>query len=236
MIDKALNKGIDVAHRRLDQAHAVALKLHRKVPARYWIATGALIGAIVAGCIAGYLQRDFGKRNLEYQPWPDMSISKAAESQMVYGRAEGDKIISPLPRGATDLLPPEGTVYAGQQFYDLAAKEIDKAKPRTSPIAGIGGADRDAALARGKEVFMHVCQACHGVDGIGQAPVTLYGVPAPTIANKLIRDRYTDGELFHIITHGTQNGNMPAHAAHVKIDDRWKVILYLRKLQQEARE
>lgn len=236
MIDKVLNKGIDVAAQKLDQAKAVGEVLHRRIPSRYWIAVGALIGAIASGCIAGYLQRDFGKRNLEYQPWPDMSISKAAESQMVYGEGEGDDFRSPLPRGATDMAPPEGTVYAGQKFYDLAAREFDKAKPRTSPIAGISGAERDNALARGKEVFKHVCQACHGVDGIGQAPVTLYGVPAPTIANKLIRDRYTDGELFHIITHGTQNGNMPAHAVNVKYDDRWKVILYLRKLQQEAKE
>lgn len=230
MIDKVLNKGVDVAIGRLDAAKDVAVAAHRRVPARYWIATGALIGAIVAGCIAGYLQRDFSKRNLEYQPWPDMSVSKAAESQTVYADGEG---ISPLPWGVTDMPPPEGTVYRGQQFYDLAAGDMEKAKGRANPLAGLTGAEREAAIARGAEVFKWTCQGCHGVAGVGNAPVSRYGVPAPRIADNVVRDRYTDGEMFHVITWGIRT--MKPHAVHVKIEDRWKVILYLRDLQQEAK-
>lgn len=232
MIDKVLNKGIDVAAGQLERAKDVAIALHKRVPARFWIATGALIGAIVAGCIAGYLQRDFGQRNLEYQPWPDMSISRAAESQMLFEDSDGN---SPLPRHATDLAPPEGTVYRGQRFYDLKATQYDEAKARTSPYAGATGKDRDAYLARGKEVFHWVCQSCHGFDGVGSAPVTQFGVPAPKIADKTVHDKYTDGDIFHIITFGSKNGNMAPHAVHVKLDDRWKVILYLRKLQEGAK-
>jgi len=233
MIDKVLNKGIDVAAAQLDRCKDIAVALHKRAPSRYWIATGALIGAIVAGCLAGYLQRDFGKRNLEYEPIPDMSKSVAAESQYVYGRGEGEDFTSPLPRGATDLVPPDGTVYRGQQFYSLRGDEMEKSKTLVNPYAGLSGEKRDEVLARGKELFRWTCQGCHGVDGVGSAPVTHYGVPAPKIADKVIQDRYTDGEIFHIITYGIRN--MKPHASHVKPDDRWKLVTYLRKLQREAK-
>lgn len=230
MIDKVLNGGIDVAVKQLDKAKDVAVALHTKVSARYWIGMGALIGALVAGGMAAYLQRDFGKRNIEYEPIPDMSRSKAAESQEVFVDADGN---SPFADGRTDREPAEGTVYRGQKFYTLGAGEMAKAKGMANPLASATSAEREAAVARGKEVFLHICQACHGVDGVGNAPVVPYGMPAPKIADKAVRDKYTDGELFHIITHGINN--MPAHATHVKIDDRWKVIQYLRKLQAEAK-
>lgn len=230
MIDKVLNKGIDITAKQLDRAKDVAVALHTKAPVRYWIATGALIGAIVAGCLAAYMQRDFGKRNLEYQPMPDMSVSRAAESQMFYADSEGK---SPFADGRTDRVPPEGTVYRGQKFYGLGASEMEKSKLLVNPLASATATEREAAVARGKEMFKWTCQTCHGVDGVGNAPVTQYGVPAPKIADKVVSDRYTDGELFHIITHGIRT--MPAHASHVKIDDRWKLIQYLRKLQREAK-
>src|ERR1019366_184523 len=40
-----------------------------------------------------------------------------------------------------------------------------------------------------------------------------------------------DGALFHIITFG--RNLMPAHGSQVAVDDRWKVIHYLRDLQRQ---
>lgn len=226
MIDKVLNTGVDVTVRQLDKVKDLAVAAHKKAPARYWIATGALLGAILAGLVAGYLQRDFGKRNLEYQPLPDMSISKAAESQQVYADDAGN---SPFADARTDREPAEGTVYRGQRFYHLGPAEMEKSKALVNPLAAATGGEREAALARGRDLFRFTCQGCHGVDGVGNAPVVPFGVPAPKIADTVVRDRYTDGELFHVITYGIRT--MPAHASHVKYDDRWKLILYLRKLQ-----
>jgi mono/diheme cytochrome c family protein len=231
VIDKVLNGGIDVAVRQLDKCKDVAVALHRRVGARYWIGVGALVGALLAGGVAGYLQRDFGKRNIEYQPIPDMSVSKAAESQRVYADADGN---SPFADGRTDREPPEGTVYRGQRFSPVAENEYEKSKLLVNPVAAMTTAQREAVIARGKDVFRHICQGCHGVDGVGNAPVVAYGMPAPRIADKVVADRYTDGELFHIVTYGRLN--MPAHASHMNIDDRWAVIEYLRKLQREARQ
>jgi hypothetical protein len=38
--------------------------------------------------------------------------------------------------------------------------------------------------------------------------------------------------MFHIVTYG--QGNMPALAAQVRRDDRWKVILAVRDMQRRA--
>jgi hypothetical protein len=39
-------------------------------------------------------------------------------------------------------------------------------------------------------------------------------------------------ELFHIITYG--RGNMPAHAGQVSAEDRWRAMVHIRRLQDQA--
>jgi len=41
-----------------------------------------------------------------------------------------------------------------------------------------------------------------------------------------------DGQLFHILTFG--QGNMPAHAAQLSREDRWKAVVHIRTLQSKA--
>ena len=42
-----------------------------------------------------------------------------------------------------------------------------------------------------------------------------------------------DGEIYHSITLGF--GGMGAHGSQIRPDDRWKLVLYIRKLQEESR-
>jgi hypothetical protein len=58
------------------------------------------------------------------------------------------------------------------------------------------------------------------------------GVPPPAslTADKAVQMK--DGELFHIITFGQRN--MPSLESQLSREDRWKVILHLRSLQQKA--
>lgn len=237
MIDKPLNKGIDIAAEQLDKAKEAVEHVHDTQPARTWIAFGAVVGAVLAGAVAAWLLRDFGQRNIEYMP--DMAYSKAWESQTTHDYAVdyGDYTeILPehfVRRGTPDMPPPPGTIYRGQKTLDLPAgmDGLEQASELTNPYADAEGDELDKLLKRGEKLFIHTCQTCHGVDGVGQAPVTAYGIGAPTIANATIRDKWTDGEIFHIITHGYNT--MPAHGAHVKYDDRWIVIRYLRELQKD---
>lgn len=239
-MQQVFDKIIDAKVAALDKARDIVVKHEKKQPTRLWIGLGALAGAVIAGLIAGYLQRDFSMRNVEYMP--DMAYSKAWEAQQMHHYPEwlpkeGE---APLPNsianwGTADMPPPEGTVYRGQRKISYpggteglaAAREAYAAGEFVNPYAGTEDED---VLKRGKRLFLMNCQGCHGVDGIGGAPVTKYGVGAPATATAVTRDKYNDGEIFHIITYGINT--MPAHASHVDYDDRWKVIRYLRKLQE----
>ncbi|MBX3460947.1 MAG: c-type cytochrome [Planctomycetes bacterium] len=232
-MQKVFDKVVDTHVGALEKAHDFVVKSNKGQPARIWIGTGALIGAIIAGVVAGYLQRDFGKRNIEYLP--DMAYSKAWESQQMHHYPEWDN--NPLPNpiaawGTADMPPPEGTVYRGQKWLDIPAGPDGLAAARhlAYPYAGVSGAQKQAVLNRGQRLFKMNCMGCHGVDGVGNAPVTKYGVGAPVLANATVREKYTEGQFFHIITHGINT--MPAHASHVDYDDRWKIVAYLRSLQE----
>ncbi|HXU09678.1 MAG TPA: cytochrome c, partial [Blastocatellia bacterium] len=83
-------------------------------------------------------------------------------------------------------------------------------------------------LARGQQVFNNYCAVCHGATGAGDGPlIPKYPNPPAYATDK--SKALADGNMFHVITLG--RNNMPSHAAQVSVDDRWKLILYIRKLQ-----
>jgi mono/diheme cytochrome c family protein len=238
-LQQTFDKVVDAKIAALEKSREFVVKHERRQPLRVWIGMGALIGAILAGIVAGYLQRDFGKRNIEY--FPDMAYSKAWEAQQLHHYPQWLNV-APLPAriaewGTADMPPPDGTVYRGQRRLAFSGEDgMAQARQAyvdgefVNPYSGLEGAELDAVLRRGNRMFIKNCQACHGVDGIGSAPVTRFGVGAPALNTAVVREKYNNAELFYIITHGINT--MPAHASHVNYDDRWKVIMYLRKLQE----
>lgn len=238
----ALNKAIDVQAVVLDKARDFAVDAEKRFSARAWIGVGTLAAALVCAVSAGFLLRDFSKRNFEW--FPDMGYSEAWESQTTHDYAHDfDKYTEALPPyidkwGTAEMPPPEGTVYVGQRWLEVPedvrtdqVKRLAWAKANLRMPGEIAGGDGlDATLKRGRELFRHNCQGCHGVDGVGNAPVTKFGIGAPTLASATVRNKYSDGELFDIITHGINT--MPAHKSHVDYDDRWIVVRYLRELQR----
>jgi mono/diheme cytochrome c family protein len=90
-------------------------------------------------------------------------------------------------------------------------------------------------LARGKTVYTTFCIGCHGISGKGDGHLftsKLYPLkPRSLVADNAVKLR--DGEIFHSITLGF--GSMGAHGTQILPADRWKIILYIRKLQEEAK-
>jgi len=89
-------------------------------------------------------------------------------------------------------------------------------------------------VERGQFIFTTFCIGCHGATGAGDGQLYssgLYPLKPRTLSGD-VASKLKDGEIFHTITVGF--GSMGAHGAQVKADDRWKVVKYIRKLQQDA--
>jgi mono/diheme cytochrome c family protein len=164
-------------------------------------------------------ERDVRHTNYELLPETQMAYSVAYES------------FAPNPNfsdGMTLRVPPIGTIARGQMpwHYQPTPEDALRAgQELQNPFS-----EKDAARQeRGSFVFANFCQVCHGPIGQGDGPITQAGFPppAPLLAERAVQMR--DGQMFHVLTFGQQN--MPPFAAQLSRQDRWSVILYVRKLQ-----
>jgi mono/diheme cytochrome c family protein len=87
----------------------------------------------------------------------------------------------------------------------------------------------------GKKIYGTFCAGCHGAGGDGDGILytsKLYPLKPRTLSsgNSLI---LKDGEIYHSITLGF--GSMGAHGAQIAPEDRWKLVLYIRTLQEDGK-
>lgn len=187
--------------------------------ARLWIVGAAALLLIVL--VGGKLLRpDHKQRNFEFMP--DMAYSPAYAS------------LTPnpnFPDGMTQRRPVAGTVAQGYPPLHYQATPADAARAGEELTNPFGAGD-SLALSRGAVVYATFCQVCHGPTGAGDGIVARRGYPPPPSLTAEHARTIKDGQIFHILTYG-QN-NMPSYVSQVMRDDRWKVILYVRQLQQNA--
>ncbi len=178
------------------------------------IAVGSLL-------LNGLLQTDPRQRNLEI--FTEMVYSKAVESftasaSLPGGTAQQPLVAGVVPRG---LLPlPFGP---GPEEAKRAGIELQ------NPFTG-----DDQALARGQRLYAIYCVNCHDAGGNGRGPIVQRGMLPPPSLHAARALELPDGEMFHILTFG--QGNMASHAAQLSRDERWQVLLYVRRLQAEGQE
>ncbi|MBK8397754.1 MAG: cytochrome c [Leptospiraceae bacterium] len=159
-----------------------------------------------------------------YEFFPDMYDSPARESQ------EMDNYLNSYGR----RLPPEGTVPVG--YYPYEFQEIATPDEMTKDQGLKNPYPSKTSLAnyeRGEGRYQIYCSPCHGVTGAGNGsvvgPYPRFSVRPPSLVSEKIQG-WTDGQVYHIITMG--RGLMGSYAAQIEPDDRWKIILYIRKLQE----
>ena len=88
-----------------------------------------------------------------------------------------------------------------------------------------------AAIDRGQQRFNIYCSVCHGMTGNGDGMVQRRGFNKPSPAS-YHQDRLREapvGHFFDVITNGW--GAMPSYASQIPVEDRWKIIAYVRALQ-----
>jgi len=84
-------------------------------------------------------------------------------------------------------------------------------------------------LERGRERFNIHCMPCHGELGDGNGLVAQRGYLHPPSFHDARLRQAPVGHFFDVITNGL--GGMPDYAQQIGVDDRWKIIAYIRALQ-----
>jgi len=179
----------------------------------------ALVAALAGA--ARLLSRDPRQRNLEVLP-ADMVRSPALKSGGTTDLFED---------GIVQRTAPEGTIARGALPFPFGPSLEEAARAGAeleNPVAAT-----PEVLARGEFVFATWCSACHGAGGLGDAPITKRGFPPPPSLLRPESKALRDGEIYHALVYGRKN--MPSPAGLVAKEDRWKVIRYLRRLQEGAK-
>jgi hypothetical protein len=161
---------------------------------------------------------DWTHRNLTYAP--DMAVSPAVttySSSAVSGDAP--TLRAPVP----------GTVPRGPLPLHYESTEADALRAAVELQVPPGIAAEPDRL-RAEKSFEIFCQPCHGSDGHGDGITIKRGFqPPPSLLTQHARDMQ-DGQMFHVVTYGQKL--MPSQASQVRADDRWRLILHVRRLQQ----
>jgi mono/diheme cytochrome c family protein len=88
-----------------------------------------------------------------------------------------------------------------------------------------------ADIDRGQERYNIYCSVCHGMTGNGDGMVARRGFSKPAPAS-YHQDRLRVapvGHFFDVMTNGW--GAMPSYASQIPVEDRWRIVAYVRALQ-----
>lgn len=152
---------------------------------------------------------------------------------MVYSRAYETYSQNPNFKDSVTLRDPvPGTVPIGYTPFRYTIDSVSRAKAGKEMVNPF--LPTEANLSRGELIYTTFCIVCHGALGKGDGqlyssglyplrPRDISGVPIAVLK---------DGQIYHTITLGF--GSMGAHGAQIRPDDRWKLVLYIRGLQDEA--
>jgi mono/diheme cytochrome c family protein len=174
-----------------------------------------LLSLILSGC-------NRNRNNPGWDYFPDMFYSTADETFSENPNFEN---------GTTMRLPVAGTVPRGFIPFNYTIDAESRTKAGID-LANPFMADAEV-LAEGKEVYSTFCTGCHGLRGEGDGNLYTSGLypvrPRSLMSASALKLK--DGEIYHSVTLGF--GSMGAHGSQIKPDDRWKLVLYIRNLQEE---
>jgi hypothetical protein len=165
------------------------------------------------------------QRNMRgYDFVPDMVYSQAYET---YSENPNFK------DSATMRIPVTNTVPRGFlpfRYTNDTTSRLKAGKELVNPFPAT-----NVVLERGKLIFTTFCIHCHGKTGAGDGFLFtsgLYPLQPKSLSGETAA-KLKDGEIYHTITLGIRS--MGAHGSQIRPDDRWKLVRYIRKLQEDAK-
>lgn len=182
----------------------------------------AIFGCITIG-FTSCSKKNPNSPGVEYMP--DMYRSPSLESNMAYEKiVDGKETTDTLQ---VNRLPVAGTIARGFMPY-----------PYTNDTTGYGNAGRflhnplpktEANIMQGEILYGKFCVHCHGTTGQGDGLVALKLPGPPPSYTSPVLMALPEGKMFHTLTYG--KNLMGSHASQLTVDERWKLILYVHKLQ-----
>jgi len=166
----------------------------------------------------------FNKNSPNYQYMPNMYEAVGYET---YKGVDNGL----FPQGTEAMLPPENTIPRGYLPYKfentIEGKELARLEP--SPLDSL---EKEANLAKGKELYNIYCAICHGNKGNGQGTLVkrekILGVPGYADAVRNI----TVGSTYFTIYYGLNS--MGSHASQFANEkEMWQVSEYVMKLKKD---
>ncbi|MBL6756872.1 MAG: DUF3341 domain-containing protein [Planctomycetes bacterium] len=182
-----------------------------------------------------------------YHVWPDMDFQRKRKTQTGWEGFED---------GRSMRLPVEGTIPRGELRDDFelyfGVAQGSSVPPRATYDAGSMGGEKhewlqsfptavvvdEALLERGRERYGIYCGVCHGAQGNGLGAVALrakaidaeqWGWVSPKALQSDSAKAYTNGELFHIASHGISS--MKGYGSQITPKDRWAIVAFVRAIQ-----
>jgi len=184
----------------------------------------AVVGVV---SIAGFRGQHSPKPPIEI--FPDMIYQDKVKDQAPSAFfADGNSARAPIPGTVAMEMPAQNDYWATGKWDETHWGDgIPVHEARDSERA----LRIDAAnMARGRERYTISCEVCHGAAGDGKGITSKYGLNS---AANYHQDKYrqmSDGEIFNTITNG--KGQMLGYGYNVAIDDRWRIVMYIRALQR----
>ncbi len=125
---------------------------------------------------------------------------------------------TPIPAMTAGVMPING----GEALFRVA-----KAEEITTPM----DLENPYNIKLGKTAYTNYCVHCHGKYHDGGGTVGQSFVPPPgDLQGKRVQKELSPGALFHEISFGLPGGRQPPLATTVSVDDRWRVIAYVKSL------
>src|ERR1700677_3970399 len=183
--------------------------------------------AVIVVSILGFRGDHFTRPPLEI--FPDMNYQDKVKDQQP-SAFFADGVASRLPVDGTvaEEMPAANDYWATGKWDE---SHWGDGIPVHEARAGDPALAVDAVnMARGRERYSISCAVCHGAVGDGQGIVTKYGLTG-VASYQIDRLRQaSDGDIFNTLTNG--KGQMLGYAYNISIDDRWRIIMYVRALQR----
>ena len=193
---------------------------------RYFFLALALV---VLGVVAMAGGRGHHFAGTPFEIFPDMIYQDKVKDQVPSKFfSDGNSARAPIPGTIAEEMPAVSDYWATGKWDDThwgTGIPVHEARD-----GGRALAIDDANMVRGRERYNISCAVCHGAAGDGQGVVTKYGLNGVASYQTDRLRQAADGDIFNTISNG--KGQMLGYGYNVTIDDRWRIVMYVRALQR----